>query len=91
MNTMKVTHIIDDNAAKKGTKDHEINALSWQYAVSVAGDEILCIGNVHGVIKIIDAKKNKILTKFELTKQSTIYDIDWGIYGIAVATDNGFV
>ena len=85
--TMQMVNVIEDKASKVD-KDQKINALAWQREVSAPNEEILCIGTAAGILKMIDVKKNKILLKQEISKGSQIFDIDWSIYGIAVASED---
>ena len=62
MNEMTVLSIIEDRNYR-GDKDCQINALAWQPVQHNPGDEILCVGTAAGFVKIIDAKKSKVLAK----------------------------
>lgn len=87
VNEMNVISIIEDKTNKAIEKDGHINALSWAYTVANPSDEILMVGTSAGYVKIIDAKKNKVVSKVQLSS-SQIFDSDWGIYGIAVASED---
>lgn len=62
MNEMNVTAIIEDRM-HRGEKDCQINALAWSPIQNSPGEEILCVGTAAGYAKIIDCKKNKVITK----------------------------
>ena len=59
---MTVISIIEDKSFK-GEKDQQINALSWCITSNANKEEILAVGTSAGWVKIIDAKKNKIVAK----------------------------
>ncbi len=63
---MSVINIIEDKSFK-GDKDQQINALSWCITANINKEELLAIGTAAGWVKIIDAKKNKIVTKLQIS------------------------
>ena len=62
--------------------------MSWAYIQHNPNDEILMIGTSAGYVKIIDVRKGKVLAKLQVSATKQIFDSDWGIYGIAVASED---
>lgn len=44
-----------------------------------------------GVGKLIDVKKNKIIQRLDLCPAISIFDSDWGLFGIVAGAENGYV
>jgi WD40 repeat protein len=86
LSAMAVVSVIEDKNSKT-ERDGQINALSWCPNSSTANDELLCIGTVGGQIKIIDAKKNRVVTRLEVTT-GTIFEIDWSNSSIVACSED---
>ena len=86
---MAVEHIIEDKGSKIIIdRDDQINALSW---CPEPTEQLICIGTVAGWLKIIDVKKNKVVTRLDICVY-TIFQTDWNLKnGIVACSENGFM
>jgi hypothetical protein len=50
-------------------------------------ENLLCIASVAGSVKVIDAKRGKIVSRIHLTS-STIFETDWNVNGIVACSEN---
>lgn len=58
---MTVISVFEDKTVKN-ERDGQLNALAW----SPNDGNILCIGSVSGVLKVVDIKKNKVIGKLAI-------------------------
>ena len=86
LTSISVTNVFEDKGAKTESEG-QINSLSWHPDTK---DEVVCIGTVTGLLKVIDLKKNRVLVISEVSNQA-IFEVDWNSNGIVACSENGSV
>ena len=82
-----VTSIIEERQ-QKVERDSQVNAMSWKPpGVYPATETLLCVASVAGSVKIVDAKRGKIISRIHLTS-STVFETDWNVHGIVACSEN---
>lgn len=80
-------HMFEDRQAKN-EQDKVIMCLSWYNSAKITDNDpakkLCLVGTAHGVLKLVDLDKNKIIYKETFSENDTLYSSDWSQQGFIV-------
>lgn len=84
LSRMAVVGMIEDKATLS-EREGQINTIAW-----MPDQEVVCVGTVTGLLKVIDIKRSKVVAKLDVSPLP-VFEVDWNLNGIVACSENGTV